>query len=282
MSWANDTSFGAANSAPPMKFKGSLRTILAGLGLTWGAAPKSVTIRYIMSDDYAAHAIGADGGRLAKVAPTPRLDRLAGEGRRFTTALVTHSIGPPSRAVILTGKYSHLQRVYKFAGLDQSQPTLPKYRQAHGDQTGFVGKDHLHMNPVGFGDMQARRLVRWFAGESVPDWPDAFYYRHYYSRFDPPARVGIRTANETLIHFEGRDEWEWYDLKIHPTEMNNLGEDPTRADRLRDFKVQLGESRRQAGGTPKDIGNRPRTGNAELDQIAMRREQNQAARGGDA
>ena len=30
-----------------------------------------------MSDDHAAHAISAYGGRLAKIAPTPNLDRLA-------------------------------------------------------------------------------------------------------------------------------------------------------------------------------------------------------------
>ena len=36
-----------------------------------------------MSDDHAAHAISAYGGRLAKVAPTPNLDRLAKEGALF-------------------------------------------------------------------------------------------------------------------------------------------------------------------------------------------------------
>jgi arylsulfatase A-like enzyme len=107
-------------------------------------------ILYIMADDHAAQAISAYGGRLAEVAPTPNLDRLAREGMRFTNAFVTNSICTPSRAVIMTGKYSHVNGVYKFTGLDQSQPTLPKYMQAHGYQTGFVGKYHLHTNPVGF------------------------------------------------------------------------------------------------------------------------------------
>ena len=103
-----------------------------------------------MSDDHAPHAISTYGGRLAQVAPTPHLDRLAGEGMRFANAFVTNSICTPSRAVIWTGKYSHVNGVYKFTGLDQSQPTLPKYMQAHGYQTGFGGKYHLHTNPVGF------------------------------------------------------------------------------------------------------------------------------------
>lgn len=112
--------------------------------------PKQPNILYIMSDDHAAHAISAYGGRLAEVAPTANLDRIAREGMRFTNAFVTNSICTPSRAVLWTGKYSHHNGVYKFTGLDQSQPTLPKYMQAHGYETGFVGKYHLHTNPVGF------------------------------------------------------------------------------------------------------------------------------------
>lgn len=107
-------------------------------------------ILFIMSDDHAAHALSAYGGRLASVAPTPNLDRLAREGARFANAFVCNSICAPSRATIMTGKHSHRNGVYKFTRLDQSQPTLPKYLRAHGYQTGFVGKWHLQSNPVGF------------------------------------------------------------------------------------------------------------------------------------
>jgi arylsulfatase A-like enzyme len=69
-------------------------------------------ILFIMSDDHAAHAISAYGGRLADVAPTPNLDSLAADGMRFTNAFVTNSICTPSRAVIMTGKYSHRNGVY--------------------------------------------------------------------------------------------------------------------------------------------------------------------------
>lgn len=121
-----------------------------GGGFLTQAAETRPNILWIMSDDHAAHAISAYGGRLAEVAPTPHLDRLAAEGMRFTNAFVTNSICTPSRAVLWTGKYSHVNGVYKFTGLDQSQPTLPQYMQAHGYQTGFVGKYHLHTNPAGF------------------------------------------------------------------------------------------------------------------------------------
>ena len=53
-------------------------------------------ILYIMSDDHAAHAISAYRSRLAEVAPTPNIDRLANEGALFTNAFCTNSICSPS------------------------------------------------------------------------------------------------------------------------------------------------------------------------------------------
>ena len=41
---------------------------------------------FIFSDDHAPHAIGAYGTRYAAVDPTPNIDRLAIEGRKFTDA----------------------------------------------------------------------------------------------------------------------------------------------------------------------------------------------------
>ncbi len=106
-------------------------------------------ILYIMSDDHAAPAISAYGGFLAAAAPTPNIDRLAQEGMLFRNCFCTNSICTPSRAVIFTGKYSHINGVYKFTALDQSQPTLPKLMRKAGYRTGFIGKYHLHSNPVG-------------------------------------------------------------------------------------------------------------------------------------
>src|SRR5581483_5518151 len=76
---------------------------------------KRPNIIFIMSDDHASAALSAYGSWLAKVAPTPNLDRLAKSGVRFTSAMVTNSICTPSRAAILTGQYSHKNGVYTLA-----------------------------------------------------------------------------------------------------------------------------------------------------------------------
>ena len=65
-------------------------------------------ILFLFTDDHALKALSAYGGPLGKIAPTPHLDRIAREGMIFRHCLVSNSICAPSRAVILTGKHSHL------------------------------------------------------------------------------------------------------------------------------------------------------------------------------
>ena len=62
-------------------------------------------ILFIMSDDHGYQALSCYG---SQVNQTPNLDRIANEGMRFDACFVTNSICGPSRATILTGKYSHL------------------------------------------------------------------------------------------------------------------------------------------------------------------------------
>ncbi len=128
-----------------------MRSLVAVLTL-WCApvlalAADRPNILFIMSDDHAAHAIGAYGSRINQ---TPHIDRLAKEGMRFSNCFVTNSICTPSRAVIITGKYSHINGVPVFNHLDGRQPTLAKHLHAAGYHTGIVGKWHLGSEPMGF------------------------------------------------------------------------------------------------------------------------------------
>jgi arylsulfatase A-like enzyme len=109
---------------------------------------KPPNIIFIMTDDHASHALSCYGSKINK---TPNLDRLAKEGMRFTNCFCTNSICAPSRAVILTGKYSHLNGVIDNAvEFDGSQQTFPKLLQKAGYETAIIGKWHLKSDPTGF------------------------------------------------------------------------------------------------------------------------------------
>ena len=113
----------------------------------WGAAPSRPNILFIMTDDHAAHALSCYGSRINN---TPNLDRIAKTGMRFERCFVVNSICAPSRASILTGKYSHLNGVPVFNRFDGSQPHIARMLRDSGYFTGMIGKWHLGSAPTGF------------------------------------------------------------------------------------------------------------------------------------
>lgn len=108
-------------------------------------------IVYIMSDDHSYQTISAYGGAVAKLAPTPNIDRIGTEGIIYDKAFVENSLCTPSRAALMTGLYSHQNGQRQLAeGIDSTKVHFSELLHQQGYQTAVVGKWHMSINPKGF------------------------------------------------------------------------------------------------------------------------------------
>lgn len=115
-----------------------------------GAATTELpNVLLIYTDDHAQWAVGAYGN---KDLHTPTMDRLAAEGARFTQGF-TKPVCSPSRAMLLSGQYSHRLRIPDYIpygnpvhidnGLPAGTLTIASLLKSVGYTTGLVGKWHL-------------------------------------------------------------------------------------------------------------------------------------------
>ena len=105
-------------------------------------------IIFMMTDDHTTQAMSCYGGQLIQ---TPNMDRLAAEGIRMDRCFAVNALSGPSRACILTGKFSHVNGFTDNAStFDGDQQTFPKLLQQAGYETAIIGKWHLISQPQGF------------------------------------------------------------------------------------------------------------------------------------
>jgi arylsulfatase A-like enzyme len=114
-------------------------------------AKERPNILLLLADDLGYGELGCYGQETIR---TPNLDRLAGEGMRFTQFYAGSSLCAPSRAVLMTGKQVgrlNIRGNYGVVGdqawgrvaLNKSNPTVAEMLRGAGYQTAFIGKWHM-------------------------------------------------------------------------------------------------------------------------------------------
>ena len=117
-------------------------------------------------------------------------------------------------------------------------------------------------------DMQGLSIVPLLRGKTPEDWRDSLYYHYYeYPAYHHAVRrhEGVATKRYKLIRFYGKDvpggeEWELYDLKNDPQEMQSQYGNPEYQGRVAELKKTLLKLREQydvpddEGGLPVNVG----------------------------
>jgi arylsulfatase A-like enzyme len=118
------------------------------LGVAHAARPNFIII---FTDDQGYGDLGCFGSQTIR---TPNIDRLAREGRKFTSFMVASPVCTPSRAALLTGCYpkrvgmhQHVLFPASTKGLHPKEHTIADHLKAQGYATACFGKWHLGHHP---------------------------------------------------------------------------------------------------------------------------------------
>ena len=98
--------------------------------------------------------------------------------------------------------------------------------------------------------MHGRSLVPAFkdTSKSPPGWRESIYYSYYGERTHHVAKHdGIRTQQHKLIHFPTTREWNLYDLKKDPNEMQSVHQESDYASILQSLKKLYTKEKKKFG-----------------------------------
>jgi N-sulfoglucosamine sulfohydrolase len=108
-------------------------------------AGKMPNLLIITVDDMNYNSVGVFGCKLAGI--TPNIDKLAGQGIRFTYAFNNTAVCQPVRQSLQTGRYPHNNGAEGFEPIDMDVPTLSEQLRKAGYINGILGKE-IHHQPV--------------------------------------------------------------------------------------------------------------------------------------
>lgn len=108
------------------------------------ATAKRPNVLLITADDLNCDSVGVFGCKVPGI--TPNIDKLAGQGMRFTNAHITVAVCQPSRSVLMTGRYPHRNGARGFEPIDPAVTTLEERLHAAGYLNGIMGKN-THLQP---------------------------------------------------------------------------------------------------------------------------------------
>jgi len=95
-------------------------------------------------------------------------------------------------------------------------------------------------------DIQGRSFVPLLNGKHPWGWRTSMYYRYYHYPGDHQVQqhYGVRTDRYKLIYFHRLDQWELFDLKHDPHELNNLYSDPYCSGTVKKLIAELARLRK--------------------------------------
>jgi arylsulfatase A-like enzyme len=172
----------------------------------------------IIADDLGYGDVSCNGATRVQ---TPHIDRLAREGRRFTSGYCSASTCTPTRFSLLTGEYAFRRRGTGIAApnapcvIPVGMPTLPRMLQQAGYATAVVGKWHLGLGEQATGPDWNGRLApgpleigfdQCFILPTTNDRvPQVFVEGHRVRNLDPADPLWVGNTKPAGDHLNGID-----------------------------------------------------------------------------
>ena len=165
-----------------------LTSLLLAAGLATAAEKPNFLI--LFTDDHGWGDVAAFGGRDVQ---TPNLDRLAGEGLKFTAMRANCTVCSPSRAALLTGRYPdrvgvpgviRTQPENSWGYFKPGVPTLADALKPAGYHSAIIGKWHLGLESPNTPNERGFDLFHGFLGDMMDSYTTHLRHDQNYMRLN--------------------------------------------------------------------------------------------------